>query len=968
MNKQSSKSSRSATSVGAPAGRASFARLVSSLILALSALAGLLPMPTTMPAPLTGLPASLALPSLRTAEASSFDLQVAIAGGDEHSCAIKNRALYCWGWNGSGQLGDGTTTQRTTPTAVQNMGSGVTAVAVGGYHTCAIKGGALYCWGYNGYGQIGDGTTTSSVTPKAVPGMGSGVTAVSAGRWHTCAIKDGALYCWGDNAPGQLGASSSQTCLGTPCDTVPLPVTNMGSSVTAVSAGRWHSCAIKSGVLYCWGGNPYGQLGASSSQTCYGYPCSTTPIAVTNMGSGVTSFSAGGWHTCAIKDGALYCWGENSYGQLGASSSQTCYGGYPCSTVPLTVTDMGSSVTAIATDLHHTCAIKSGALYCWGYNYYGQVGDGTTTNRMAPMVVSGIDGGAAAVGAGGHHSLGLNNDTCLHTWGWNAYGQLGDGTNTNRTTPVQVSGGCGWGAVAPGPFSKTAPVSGTVGLPITVTLSWSAPVTGTVHHYRYCAATTPGCTLATQVLSTTTSVTVTGLTPGATYHWQVRACAESTCTVFTDANGGTYWTFGVKPLPSQSGFNKSAPASGAPNVSTAPTLSWTVSGGAMYYQVCYDTTINGACNGTWQNVGNVISTTLSGLTPGTQYEWQVGACDDDVGCNGGADGGTWWTFTTATGPAGFSKASPLNGTPGLPTSLTLSWNSTTGQGAVTYGYCIKTVNAPCGASEWVNVGANTNSGALSLNPGTIYYWQARACDANGCTLANSGSFWSFQTAQAVGSFNKLAPGNGAINVNTNTAQLQWATASGATDYRVCLGTAVNNCNILGGVPGQYVSTWPNQFRILSDLPLQPNTTYYWQVLATNGVYTTFANGSAFSFWSFTTLPSGPEAFNKTAPVFNATNVPTSNVSFTWTPANNAVSYTVCVGAFAGDCSYSVTSTATSAVLVGPLPAGATLVWQVTAHNAAGTNNADNNAWWPLTVTLVVVLGTCVFGVQPVVVA
>ena len=121
-----------------------------------------------------------------------------------------------------------------------------------------------------------------------------------------------------------------------------------------------------------------------------------------------------------------------------------------------------------------------------------------------------------------------------------------------------------------------------------------------------------------------------------------------------------------------------------------------------------------------------------------------------AGCNGGADNGAWWTFTTATGPAGFSKASPLNGTTGHPANLTLSWQSASGQGTVQYDYCIKTVNAPCSASEWVNVWTNTNSGVLNLSPGTIYYWQARACDVNGCTQANGGSFWNFQTEQAVG--------------------------------------------------------------------------------------------------------------------------------------------------------------------------------------------------------------------------
>jgi uncharacterized repeat protein (TIGR01451 family) len=408
-------------------------------------------------------------------------------------------------------------------------------------------------------------------------------------------------------------------------------------------------------------------------------------------------------------------------------------------------------------------------------------------------------------------------------------------------------------------------------------------------------------------------------------------------------------TFAYETIPTQANFNKTAPANGA---SGQPVnnllLQWTTVADAGHYELCYDTTLNGACNASWLNVGSLSSFLLSGLTLGTTYEWQVRACNI-AGCNGGANNGGWWLFTTATGPAAFSKLSPADNSSGLPPSPTLVWASTTGNGTVTYDYCVKTVNAACTGSEWTNVGTLTSVTLSGLSAGTIYYWQVRACDDDGCREANAGSRWKFQTAQAVGSFSKFAPGDGAFNVNTNTAQLQWSQSDGATEYKVCLGTAVNACNILDGGPGQYASVGANQFRALSDLPLQPNTTYYWQVLATNGVYTTFANGNnPFAFWSFTTLPNGPGNFNKTAPAFNATNVPTGNIAFNWTLASGAVSYTVCVGAFAGDCSTSATSFGTSVVLPGPLPAGATLVWQVTAHNAAGTNNADSNAWWPFT--------------------
>jgi uncharacterized repeat protein (TIGR01451 family) len=506
-------------------------RVVTTLVLLVSALGGLF-----SPPQLGGDGGGLLPP--RAAQASSPDLQAAIAGGYWHTCALKGGQVYCWGDNDSGQLGDGTTTDSNTPTLVADgaMGnSGVTAVAAGAFHTCAIKSGALYCWGYNGYGQLGNGTYANSTTPVAVTNMGSGVTAVAAGVYHTCAIKFGALYCWGYNWAGQLGNGTHMN------STTPVAVTGMGSGVggvTAVAAGYYHTCAIQYGALYCWGWNEVGQLGMGSWWGQY-----PTPVRVVDgdMGNrGVTAVAAGAIHTCAIRSGALYCWGGNGYGQLGDGGTTNHNDPYP-------VRGMRSGVAAVAAGWEHTCAIKSGALYCWGANGAGQLGNGTSGNYYTtPVAVTNMGSGVTAVAGGYRHTLGLKDTTCLFAWGWNDYGQLGDGGTTERTTPVQVSGGCGWGTTLPAPFSKTAPVSGAVGLPTTVVLSWTAPVSGTVDHYRYCLATTPGCAPSTQVPSTTTSVTVSGLTPGATYHWQVRACADSGCTVFTDANGGAHWSFTVE--------------------------------------------------------------------------------------------------------------------------------------------------------------------------------------------------------------------------------------------------------------------------------------------------------------------------------------------------------------------------------------------------------------------------------------
>jgi len=379
----------------------------------------------------------------RAAQASSPDLQAAIAAGGYHTCALKGGQVYCWGQNNYGQLGDGTTTQRITPTLVADgaMGnSGVTAVAAGGYHTCALKGGQVYCWGRNFFGQLGDGTTTQRITPTLVAdgAMGnSGVTAVAAGWAYTCALKGGQVYCWGYNGNGRLGDGTT-TDRNTPTLVADGEMGNSGVTAIAAAEGG-HTCALKGGQVYCWGRNGKGQLGDGTTTD------RNTPVAVTNMGSGVTAIAAGAYHTCALKGGQVYCWGRNDEGQLGDGTTTD-------RNTPVAVTNMGSGVTAIAAGSFHTCALKGGQVYCWGWNEYGQLGDGTTTDRTTPtLVANGAMGnsGVTAVAAGGRHTLGLKDTTCLFAWGRNDYGQLGDGTTTNSDTPVQVSGGCGWGTTLP---------------------------------------------------------------------------------------------------------------------------------------------------------------------------------------------------------------------------------------------------------------------------------------------------------------------------------------------------------------------------------------------------------------------------------------------------------------------------------------------------------------------------------------
>ena len=364
--------------------------------------------------------------------------------------------LMGWGANGYGQLGDNTTTQRSSPVQTITYGANWKSVAIGKFHTAAIKtDGTLWNWGKNNYGQSGDNTTTQRSSPVQTVAGGTNWKSVAIGKFHTAATKtDGTLWCWGRGDNGALGDNTGSSSSSIDTKSSPVQTITYATNWKIVACGLEYTAAIKTdGTLWGWGNNYIGQLGDNTLTN------KSSPVQTVAGGTNWKQVFCKSRHTVAIKtDGTLWAWGENNYGQLGDNT--TNYYSSPVQTVA-----GGTNWKQAACGQYHTAAIKTdGTLWTWGSGDSGQLGNNITVFNLAgerrSSPVQTVAGGTnwKQVSCGDYYTAATKTDGTLWAWGENNYGQLGDNTTNYYSSPVQtILYGQNWKSVACG-YSQTAAI------------------------------------------------------------------------------------------------------------------------------------------------------------------------------------------------------------------------------------------------------------------------------------------------------------------------------------------------------------------------------------------------------------------------------------------------------------------------------------------------------------------------------
>jgi alpha-tubulin suppressor-like RCC1 family protein len=349
----------------------------------------------------------------------------AVTAGYNHACGIRSDdAVFCWGRNLEGQLGTGDTQNRSVPTRIRGS-LRFAQLALGFLHSCGVTTtGEAYCWGTGD--QLGVGSAAIRNEPVRVAGT-QVWRSLTAGESHTCGLTtSGEGYCWG------FGRDDGQLGIGT-YENRNVPSLVLGNlTFRSLGAGAYHTCGVTtSDAAYCWGRNDYGALGIGS-RAFYGDPASPVPVATTLR---FQSIAGGADNSCGVSvDKVGHCWGSDFAERLGNGDAGE-------SLVPMAMSFQGPIASLSLAPIHGCLLDLAGRVFCWGDNGAGQLGDDTRETRSVPVEVLGLSDMVSVSAMGRdteYFSCATRRDQKAFCWGANGFGQLGDGTNTPRLTPVEV--------------------------------------------------------------------------------------------------------------------------------------------------------------------------------------------------------------------------------------------------------------------------------------------------------------------------------------------------------------------------------------------------------------------------------------------------------------------------------------------------------------------------------------------------
>jgi alpha-tubulin suppressor-like RCC1 family protein len=347
----------------------------------------------------------------------------ALSGGDAYACAIATGgSVTCWGETFQGEVDGNPGESVLVPTAVPGFTGHAVAIATYEALGCAIvEGGSVQCWGRNPNWRVSGEAFPPPTTPTTVMGLNGPATSISVGTDSACAIVAGGLRCWGADGAGELGGGSSNY------SAVPVQVTGLESGVTAVSVGNEFACAVVSGGVQCWGNNGSKQLG-NASNTVF-----RAPIAVPGLASGVVDVVASETSACALlSSGTVTCWGSGGAGMVGSDGGTVAQ---PAQVAGLT------GVTSIAIYNQTACALLTdGSVQCWGADPAGHIRGQPDMIGPTLVPITGLSGVATAVVVGAGFGCASIANAGVECWGFNEVGELGNGTTTDSLTPVPVTG------------------------------------------------------------------------------------------------------------------------------------------------------------------------------------------------------------------------------------------------------------------------------------------------------------------------------------------------------------------------------------------------------------------------------------------------------------------------------------------------------------------------------------------------